>query len=862
MAGLTPMMRQYLDIKNEYPDCILFFRLGDFYEMFFEDAETASQVLEIVLTGRDAGLDKRVPMCGIPFHSAEGYISKLITSGHKVAICEQTEDARFAKGLVKREVIRVVTPGTVLESNMLTEKENNFLIAINKIDSYYGLAYADITTGEIAACVIYSIDTLQNEIARLSPKEVIIHPLAYHEDIQKFFILGNVFCNINEEYFNATNASQIICDFFATDSIEALGLYAQEASTHAVSALLSFINKTQKIKAGVFSEIKLYSAEKYMILDTATRRNLELIQPLRSTNKHHSLLAIIDYTITAMGGRLLRNWLQQPLIQKSTILDRQNTVNELAENYFLRAEIRELLKGVYDLERIAGRVTYGNVTPKDLLALRNSLFNITVLQSALIEVKSTLLKDLKNGDALNDIKELLNKAISDTPPQSAKEEGIIKTGYNPEIDSFRLAKRDGKNWIAALEAKEREATGIKSLKVGYNKIFGYYIEVTHTHATNVPDTYIRKQTLANAERYITPELKEIEDKILGAEEKLLELEYKIFSSIRNEVAKNITRLQTVGKMVAVTDSLQALAECAVVNNYTRPEFIDEDKIHIIGGRHPVVEKNLNENFVPNDCFLNYDSPFMLLTGPNMAGKSTYMRQLALIVLLAQIGSFVPADETKLGVVDRIFTRVGAADDLAMGQSTFMVEMIETANILRHATKNSLVILDEIGRGTSTYDGLSIAWAVAEYLISNNLSKTIFATHYHELTELTKYHTNVVNFHVAVKEKGEDIIFVRKILPGATDRSYGIHVAKLAGLPLEVLNRSAQLLTTLENIADRKIPESSLQTISEKPKQVTLFETEQPMHPILTEISTLNIVNISPLEALLKINSWQNKLKDR
>lgn len=860
MTALTPMMRQYLDIKKEYSDCILFFRLGDFYEMFFDDAEIASQILEIVLTGRDAGLEKKVPMCGFPYHSAEGYIAKLIASGHKIAICEQVEDPRTAKGIVKREVIRVITPGTVLEANLLNEKENNFLIAISKIDDHFGFSFADISTGRLSTCEIASFETLQNEIVRLSPKEIIVHTTAYNEEFQKILQVNNVLCNINEEYFKHSTATQTICNYFGLRSLESLGLNEGTASTLAVGALLKFIEKTQRDATAVFSSIELYSPDNFMLLDSATRRNLELTHALRSFQKNHSLLSIIDFTVTAMGGRLLRNWLQQPLIDKFAILIRQEVVAELGENYFLRSEIRDLLKGVYDLERITGRVAFGNASPRDLLALKNSLQNIVALQVALLLAKSNYLKKLQMCDPLIDIKELLQLAISDTPPLSPKEEGIIKGGYNEEIDLLRIAKKEGKNWIATLENNQREATGIKSLKVGFNKVFGYYIEITHANTINVPLTYMRKQTLANAERYITPELKEIEDKILGAEEKLLLLEHEVFTVIRNEVAKNISRIQKLALAVSEADVLQSLAEAAIRNNYVKPEFIDENIIHIIGGRHPVVEISLSENFVPNDCYLNgEENTFMLLTGPNMAGKSTFMRQVALIILLAQIGSFVPAEEAKLGVVDRIFTRVGASDDLAMGQSTFMVEMIETANILRHATSKSLVILDEIGRGTSTYDGLSIAWAVAEYLLNFNGAKTIFATHYHELTELTNYHDRAANFHVAIKEKGEDIIFIRKILPGATDRSYGIHVAKLAGLPEKVMERASEILASFEKLPDNDHL-NVVHSNNIKPKQLSIFESDQPLHPILTELSTINIGNITPLEALLKLNVWQKKMK--
>ena len=861
MAELTPMMRQYLEIKSEHPDCIVFFRLGDFYEMFFEDAETASREMEIVLTGRDAGLEKRVPMCGIPFHAADNYITRLISKGYKVAICEQTEDAKNAKGLVKREVVRIVTPGTIFESNMLNEKENNFLVAVAKIGTNFGLAYADISTGALGVCETFSIDTIQNEIIRLAPKEVIIQALAYQESFQKLFVINNILCTVGDEYFKASSASESICSYFKVGSVEALGLTMGSSAILAVSALLRFLSETQKASNELFSKVKIFSPENYMILDSATRRNLELIQPLRSQNKNHALLGIIDETITAMGARLLRNWMQQPLVEKEKIITRLDAVTELHGNFFLRSEARDVLKGIYDLERIAGRVVFGNIAPRDLVALKNSLQNIVILQSALQDVASPLLTRLKACDPLHDIKELLQEAISENPPLSAKEEGIIKSGYRPEIDALRLAKTEGKNWIASLENKERVSTGIKSLKIGYNRVFGYYIEITHGKAANVPLEYIRKQTLANAERYITPELKEIEDKILGAEEKLLQLEYETFTAIRKKISESITRIQNLAISVAEVDVIQAFAECAVKNNYVKPVLVDENVLRIVGGRHPVVEKTLQEGFVSNDAFIDgEDASFMLLTGPNMAGKSTYMRQIALIVLLAQIGSYVPADEVQMGVVDRIFTRVGASDDLASGQSTFMVEMIETANILHHATPKSLVILDEIGRGTSTYDGVSIAWAVSEYLLNVNGSKSIFATHYHELTELTKYHAEVANFHVAVKEKGEEIIFIRKILPGATDRSYGIHVAKLAGLPHSVIQRAGELLLALEKKADIHIPEVHNQNLS-KPKQVTIFGDDHPLHPILNEMSSLNIVNLTPLEALLKINLWQKKLKE-
>lgn len=799
MASLTPMMQQYLEIKEQYKDCILFFRLGDFYEMFFSDAEVASRELEITLTGKDCGLEERAPMCGVPFHSADSYIAKLISKGYKVAICEQIEDPALAKGLVKRDVIRIVTPGTVTDSAMLDEKKNNYLMSIYKNKNYYGIACVDLTTGEFLSTHITfgnTFNKLMDEIAKFSPSEIVVNGEFFHdENIKKtlkqrfdVYISG-----LEDKFFEKEFSIQKVRNYFKDYVIEenAFDLYI-----NASGALLEYLEQTQKVNLSHIQNFNVYRIEEYMILDMATRRNLELTETMREKNRKGSLLWVLDRTMTSMGGRTLRKWIEQPLINLHDIKDRLDAVNEFKERFMIRSEVRELLRAVYDIERLMTKVILGSANCRDLISIKHSIGQVPYIKELLRDLKADLnVLSYNELDTLTDVYEIIDKAIVDDPPVAVKEGGIIKEGFNEEVDRLRSASKDGKKWIAHLESKERERTGIKNLKVGFNKVFGYYIEVTKSYYSQVPDDYIRKQTLANCERYITPELKEIENTVLGAEDRLVELEYQIFVDVRNKVAKEINRLKTTARSLARIDVLCSLAEVADRESYTMPEVTDDDKIEIKDGRHPVVEKIIGqEAFVPNDTYLDMDeNQIAIITGPNMAGKSTYMRQVALIVLMAQIGSFVPAKSAKIGIVDRIFTRVGASDDLAAGQSTFMVEMSEVANILGNATSKSLLVLDEIGRGTSTYDGLSIAWAVIEYIGEKIGARTLFATHYHELTELEERIEGIKNYCISVEEKGEDIIFLRKILRGGADNSYGVQVARLAGIPDPVIHRAKEIL---------------------------------------------------------------------
>jgi len=793
------MMQQYLEIKEQYKDCILFFRLGDFYEMFFSDAEVASRELAITLTGKDCGLEERAPMCGVPFHSADSYIAKLISKGYKVAICEQIEDPALAKGLVKRDVIRIVTPGTVTDSAMLDEKKNNYLMSIYKNKNYYGIACVDLTTGEFLSTHITfgnTFNKLMDEIAKFSPSEIVVNGEFFHdENIKKtlkqrfdVYISG-----LEDKFFEKEFSIQKVRNYFKDYVIEenAFDLYI-----NASGALLEYLEQTQKVNLSHIQNFNVYRIEEYMILDMATRRNLELTETMREKNRKGSLLWVLDRTMTSMGGRTLRKWIEQPLINLHDIKDRLDAVNEFKERFMIRSEVRELLRAVYDIERLMTKVILGSANCRDLISIKHSIGQVPYIKELLRDLKADLnVLSYNELDTLTDVYEIIDKAIVDDPPVAVKEGGIIKEGFNEEVDRLRSASKDGKKWIAHLESKERERTGIKNLKVGFNKVFGYYIEVTKSYYSQVPDDYIRKQTLANCERYITPELKEIENTVLGAEDRLVELEYQIFVDVRNKVAKEINRLKTTARSLARIDVLCSLAEVADRESYTMPEVTDDDKIEIKDGRHPVVEKIIGqEAFVPNDTYLDMDeNQIAIITGPNMAGKSTYMRQVALIVLMAQIGSFVPAKSAKIGIVDRIFTRVGASDDLAAGQSTFMVEMSEVANILGNATSKSLLVLDEIGRGTSTYDGLSIAWAVIEYIGEKIGARTLFATHYHELTELEERIEGIKNYCISVEEKGEDIIFLRKILRGGADNSYGVQVARLAGIPDPVIHRAKEIL---------------------------------------------------------------------
>ena len=797
MAELTPMMKQYMETKSQYQDCILFYRLGDFYEMFFEDALTASRELEITLTGKNCGQEEKAPMCGVPYHAVEGYLNRLVAKGYKVAICEQVEDPKTTKGIVKREVVRIVTPGTNLDTQALDETKNNYIMCIVYIADRYGVSVADISTGDYFVTEIPDSAKLLDEIYRFSPSEIICNEAFYMSGVDMDGMkdrLGITIYSLESWYFDDEVCRKKLLEHFEVSSFAGLGLADYDCGIISAGALLQYLLETQKNSLSNLTHITPYAAGKFMMIDSSTRRNLELCETLREKQKRGSLLWVLDKTKTAMGARTLRKYVEQPLIDKTEIIRRLDAVQELKEQAISREEIREYLSPVYDLERLITKIAYGSANPRDLTAFRSSLEMLPALLYILQEMKAELLKDLAvDLDPLEDLCILVKKAIREDPPIAMKEGNIINDGYNEEVDKLRRAKSDGKDWLAKLENDEREKTGIKNLKIKYNKVFGYYLEVTNSYKEMVPEYYTRKQTLANAERYITPELKELEDMILGAEDKLYALEYELYSEVRDLIASQIERIQKTAKAVAALDAFASLALVAERNNYVRPKINEKGVIDIKEGRHPVVERMIpNEMFISNDTYLDDKKHrISIITGPNMAGKSTYMRQTALIALMAQIGSFVPAKSANIGLSDRIFTRVGASDDLASGQSTFMVEMTEVANILRNATSKSLLILDEIGRGTSTFDGLSIAWAVIEYISDSRLlgAKTLFATHYHELTELEGKIDNVNNYCIAVKEKGDDIVFLRKIVKGGADKSYGIQVAKLAGVPELVIGKS-------------------------------------------------------------------------
>ena len=870
MAEVSPMMQNYLNTKAQYKDCILFYRLGDFYEMFYDDAITASRELEITLTGKACGTEEKAPMCGVPFHAAEIYISRLIAKGYKVAIAEQLEDPKKAKGIVKRDVIRVVTPGTVIETNMLEEKKNNYIMGIVKKGLYYGLAICDISTGDFYATQIKlpenNFEKLLDEYARFVPAEIVVNEtmgLSTKEiDIMKD--RNNTFVTIRENEMFSEDENLLLKLYNVEDSFgkKKEDLKDEKLSVQAINGLLNYFSETQKVKLEHINKIELYEVKKYMALDINARRSLELTERMRDKSKRGTLIWVLDKTSTSMGGRLLRRWINDPLLEVKEINERLEAVREFKDNIMLRGDIIETLKKVYDIERLAGKISYGNANARDLISLKNSLSNLPELKELLSSTKSKLLqKHYSNLDELKDIYKLIDEAIVEDPPISVKEGGIIKKGYSKEIDEYRNASTDGKKWIIELESREKELTGIKNLKVGYTRVFGYYIEVTKSFLNQVPeDRYIRKQTLTGGERFVTEELKQIEGKILGAEEKVVALEYNEFVKIRDEIGKNIERLQKSANVVANVDVLNSLAVVAEDNNYVCPVVDESGKIEIKAGRHPVIEQMIDSgSFVQNDTNLDKEeNRVAIITGPNMAGKSTYMRQVALITLMAQIGSFVPAESAKIGVVDKIFTRVGASDDLSSGQSTFMVEMSEVANILKEATPNSLVILDEIGRGTSTYDGLSIAWAVAEYIASKEKvgCKTLFATHYHELIDLENKIDGIKNYSVAVKEKGEDIIFLRKIVEGGTDESYGIHVAKLAGVPKTVVTRANKILQSLEK-GGVKIKEEK-----EDKKQVEgQFDFYNiTLANIATELDKVNLNELTPIDALNTLAKMKEMMK--
>lgn len=884
MGQLTPMMQKYVETKEQYKDCILFYRLGDFYEMFFEDAITASKELEITLTGKDCGLEERAPMCGIPYHAADTYLNRLVAKGYKVAICEQVEDPKLAKGLVKREVIRVVTPGTNLNIQALDESRNNYLMCIVYTDNMYGISTVDISTGDYYVTEVETDRELLDEINRFVPSEIICNEPFYMSGIEISDMVDRMhiaMSSLEAWYFGDEMCIAILKEHFKTSSLNGLGLMDLDAGIIAAGALLKYLYETQKNSLSQLTKITPYSTGKYMIIDSFTRRNLELVETLREKQKKGSLLWVLDKTKTAMGARYLRQIIEQPLVNKRQIIARQDAIEEFNNDMITREEIREYLNPVYDLERLISRVAYKTANPRDLIALKSSLEMLPHIKAMLSSFKTELLKtSCDNLDTLDDIYELIEKAIVEEPPIQIKEGGIIKEGFNEEVDRLRRAKTDGKTWLAELELKERERTGIKNLKIKYNKVFGYYLEVSNSNLSQVPDDYTRKQTLTNGERFITPKLKELEDIILGAEDKLFSLEYNIFSEIRDTIAGEVKRIQDTAKAISVIDVFTSLAVVAEHNNYVRPKINEKGIIDIKDGRHPVVEKVIkNDLFVANDTYLdNNNSRIAIITGPNMAGKSTYMRQAALIVLMAQIGSFVPARSANIGIVDRIFTRVGASDDLASGQSTFMVEMTEVANILRNATSNSLLVLDEIGRGTSTFDGLSIAWAVVEHISNPKLlgAKTLFATHYHEMTELEGVLNNVSNYCIAVKEQGDDIVFLRKIVKGGADKSYGIQVAKLAGVPDSVIKRAKELVEELSNNdISQKAKEIALNTgCKNKGKnnpmvnynvvemeQMSLFDTVKD-DDIITELKDLDLGNMTPIDALNTLYKLQNKLKNR
>ncbi|ROR29380.1 DNA mismatch repair protein MutS [Mobilisporobacter senegalensis] len=904
MEQLTPMMQQYMEIKSQYKDCILFYRLGDFYEMFFEDAITASKELEITLTGKNCGQDERAPMCGIPYHAVDGYLSKLVGRGFKVAICEQVEDPKMTKGIVKREVIRIVTPGTNLNTQVLDETKNNYLMGIFYSGDVYGISTVDVTTGDYFVTEVDTDRKLIDEINKFAPTEIICNEAFLISNIDTKDLTNRLNISLSPLepwYYDEELCVRSLNQHFKVSSLDGLGLKDYTLGVIAAGAVMQYLYETQKNSLSHLTSLTPYVTSKYMILDSSTRRNLELVETLREKQKRGSLLWVLDKTKTAMGARLLRSYIEQPLINQDEIENRLDAITELNENVITREELREYLNPIYDLERLISKVSYKSANPRDLIAFKTSLSMLPHIKFLLKSFNSKLLNEIyDNLDILEDICSLIETSIEEEPPIGIKEGSIIKSGYHEEVDKLRKAKTEGKTWLAELEGKERENTGIKNLRIKYNKVFGYYLEVTNSYQNLVPDTWSRKQTLANAERYITPELKELEDMILGAEDKLFSLEYNLFSEIRDTIAAEVKRIQTTAKAIAKIDVFASLALVAERGGYIRPNINTDGIIDIKNGRHPVVEKMIsNDLFVSNDTYLNNkDKRVSIITGPNMAGKSTYMRQTALIVLMAQLGSFVPALEANIGIVDRIFTRVGASDDLASGQSTFMVEMTEVANILRNATNNSLLILDEIGRGTSTFDGLSIAWAVVEHISNSKLlgAKTLFATHYHELTELEGKIESVNNYCIAVKEQGEDIVFLRKIIKGGADKSYGIQVAKLAGVPESVLNRAKEIVEELSNndiaekakridvdsahlgkdttsLADGAAYEDKLvvQEVSaaksaagkktEIENQLSFFSVPAS-DDIIMELRELDINGLTPMDALNTLYKFQKKIKDR
>ncbi len=880
MAGLTPMMQQYIETKKQYSDCILFYRLGDFYEMFFDDAKTVSKELELTLTGKDCGLEERAPMCGVPYHALDNYLTRLVDKGYKVAICEQTEDPKLAKGLVKREVTRIVTPGTNINLQSLEESRNNYLMCIAYFQNKIGLSVADVTTGDFYMTEVDTLAKLTDELYKYMPSEIICNDAFIMSGFDLESLknrLKMVVYSLEPWYFDDDACRKCLMEHFKVSSLKGLGLDDFPIGMISAGAAMKYLLDTQKTELSHITHITPYLASRFMLIDSATRRNLELTETLREKQKRGSLLWVLDKTKTAMGARQLRNDIEQPLLDIEEINDRLDTIEQFCKNTVSRDEIREYLNPIYDMERLLGKVSYKSANPRDLISFASSMEMLPHIKTVLRDMDARLLREIDEQiDGLEDLCELIKNSICDEPPLLIREGGIIREGFDADIDRLRTAKTEGKNWLAKLEEEDRERTGIKNLKIKYNKVFGYYFEVTNSFKDMVPDDYVRKQTLVNAERYTTPKLKELEDTILNAEDKLNTLEYDMFCKIRDDIASQLERIQKTAKAVARLDVFASLSVVAEQNHYVRPSLNDKGVIDIKDGRHPVVEKMIDHDmFVANDTYLNNGNHCIsVITGPNMAGKSTYMRQSALIVLMAQLGSFVPAKSADIGIVDRIFTRVGASDDLASGQSTFMVEMNEVANILRNATPKSLLVLDEIGRGTSTYDGLSIAWAVIEHISNKKLlgAKTLFATHYHELTELEGKISNVNNYCIAVKEKGDDIVFLRKIVKGGADRSYGIQVAKLAGVPDMVIDRAKEIAEQLsDNDITQKVQSITVDLKSDrkKPKhyddvdmgQMSLLDTVRD-EDIINELSEIDISTLTPLDALNTLYRLQNKVKNR
>lgn len=870
-SKITPMMQQYLSIKDEYSDAILFYRMGDFYEMFFEDAEVASRILEITLTSRNKNDKTPIPMCGIPFRAVKSYVARLLNQGYKVAICDQLEDPATAKGLVKRDVVRVITPGMIVENELLDEKSDNYVLAVALDNDAAGLSYLDISTGKFRVTESNSLHTIIDETLRVAPSELILPEASRGDQLSSQVIDAlpeKAVTFLDARAFEYGRGRERLLDQFKTISLEGFGCENLKAGVRAAGALIYYVRETQKQKVEHISRIETYSLDNYLLIDELSCRNLELIKNLRTGSSQGTLLGVIDRTITAMGGRLLRRWLRYPLINKDDIESRLEAVEEARKNSLLRKNIREGLKSVYDLERLGSKISMGHCNARDLVALKHSLNALPELWSYFSQFDAALFQFNDSIDKFDDLANLIEQAIREDAPPTINEGNIIKTGFNSKLDELIGISRDGKGWLAKLEIKERGETGINSLKVRYNKVFGYYIEVPKARSESIPAHYIRKQTLVNAERYITDELKSFESKVLGAEEERAALEYEIFNEIRSEVVKNNANIQMVADFLAGIDCLHNLAEIADQNNYSRPEINSEGCILIEEGRHPVVEKMITgERFVPNSVKLDdHDNQILIITGPNMAGKSTVLRQVALLVVMAQMGSFVPADRASICITDMIFTRVGALDNLSHGQSTFMVEMEETANILNNATSRSLIIMDEIGRGTSTFDGLSIAWAVAEYLhdLRSTGVKTLFATHYHELTELARTKSRVRNYNIAVREWNDQIIFLRKLVEGGTNRSYGIQVARLAGIPSQVIMRAKKILARIDDtghgVSDLLLVSDGKTTSKTIHKQLELFQ--RPEKYVMSKLENLDITKITPLDALNYLDELKQKIKDR